>query len=61
MNARRLILGALISLFLVGSACTANTSDEELYEYGVRKSDITKPKTSSVKKSDITKPGSRKK
>jgi hypothetical protein len=53
MNTRKIFFGLITCCTLIVASCTAS-SDNDLYENGVRKSDITKG-TDAVKKSDITK------
>ena len=59
MNTRKLFFGTIVTLCLVLTACTTNSSDDALYEVGVRKDQIRKTNTNSVRKDQIRKTNTR--
>ncbi|MCW5516699.1 hypothetical protein [Muriicola sp. Z0-33] len=50
---KKLLFGICAFLVLVGSACTANTADDQLYENGVDKTELVNGDKKSVDKTKI--------
>ena len=54
MNTRKLIYGAIVTLFLAGASCTTDSGEDGIYEVGVDKRKVTKG-TDAVDKRKVTK------
>ena len=53
MNMKKLLFGICTLLVLVGSACTSNSADDQVYENGVDKTKLINGDKQSVDKTKI--------
>ena len=50
MNTKRLLYGLFVTLCLIVASCTTDTSDNALYEVGVKRKDVSTTNKQSVKR-----------
>ena len=55
MNTRKIFYGLFVTSCLIVASCTADSSDDALYEVGVKRIDVRKSNKESVKRIDVRK------